>query len=83
MTNPVPSDIKRRELLAAAGAGIALLVAPRKLHAQEDSAKIRVGIMGPFTGPAARTGGAFKKGAQMALEDARKDNDLVCIWPKY
>lgn len=70
------AGLSRRDVLAAAGAGAALLVAPGALRAQQSGERIAIGVMGPFTGPAIRTGDAFKKGVQMALEDARKDQDL-------
>ncbi|HLI11233.1 MAG TPA: ABC transporter substrate-binding protein [Alphaproteobacteria bacterium] len=68
--------LKRRQFLTAAGAGAALLLAPGALRAQSANGRVAIGVMGPFTGPASRTGDAFKKGVQMALEDARKDKDL-------
>src|SRR5579885_1482632 len=70
------AGLSRRDVLAAAGVGAALLVAPGALRAQQSGERIAIGVMGPFTGPASRTGDAFKKGVQMALEDARKDQDL-------
>ncbi len=33
--------------------------------------KLKIGFMGPFTGPASRTGDQFKRGINMALEEAR------------
>ena len=72
--------ISRRDVLAAAGglgaAGAVLLVAPNALRAQGAGEPLRVGVMGPFTGPASRTGEAIQQGAMMALEDARAAGEV-------
>lgn len=73
----------------AAAASLAILLMPAQTHAQADPVKI--GVMGPFTGPASRTGEGIQKGAQMALEDARErgivpitidgeDRDVELVW---
>jgi branched-chain amino acid transport system substrate-binding protein len=54
----------------AAAVSLAFLVAPAGVRAQEP---IQIGVMGPFTGPASRTGEGIQKGAEMALADAREE----------
>lgn len=54
--------------VVAAGAGVA----------QEQGETIQIGVMGPFTGPVGRTGEGIRKGAEMALADAR-DQGLIPI----
>ena len=55
-----------------AAAAFATFTIPTGAGAQ-DAEPIQVGVMGPFTGPASRTGEGIQKGAQMALEDAREE----------
>src|SRR3546814_19392387 len=57
------------ETASSIGLGVALLAVPGVARAQ--SGPIKIGAMGPFTGPAGRTGEAIQKGAPMAVEDAR------------
>ncbi|MFQ5774623.1 MAG: ABC transporter substrate-binding protein [Kiloniellaceae bacterium] len=73
-----PRDLTRRDFLGAGAAGAALLLvaAPRRSYAAE---KIKIGSMGPFTGPASRTGDEFKNGVAMALEDARAAGELPLV----
>ncbi len=59
---------------AAAAASAAFLLATTALSAAEGPLKI--GSMGPFTGPASRTGDEIKNGVALALEDARAEGDL-------
>lgn len=78
-----PDRVSRRRFLeSVAGygaAGAAFLVAVSPLRAQETGAPLKVGSMGPFTGPASRTGDEFKNGVAMALEDARAAGELPLI----
>ncbi len=68
----------RRGLLDFAGklgaAGSLMVMMPRGLRAQEGPVKI--GVMGPFTGPSSRTGDAIKKGTRLALSHARENGDV-------
>lgn len=59
--------------LGAAGTVLALGVAPRRAASAEP---LKIGCMGPFSGPARRTGDGFKKGVIMALENAREEGEL-------
>ena len=64
---------RRGFLEAAGGAGIVgamTFVVPAVARGQESLEPIKIGVMGPFTGPASRTGDSIQKGAQMALDDA-------------
>ena len=69
------SSLSRRTLLAAgaAGSAAALLLRNRRTYAATAGDTLKIGVMGPFTGPASRTGDSFKKGFAMALEDARRE----------
>jgi branched-chain amino acid transport system substrate-binding protein len=75
---PTNAGMTRRGLLDVAGklgvAGSLMVMMPQTLRAQEGP--IKVGVMGPFTGPSSRTGDAFKKGTKLALEHARADGDI-------
>src|SRR3546814_16428565 len=62
------------ETASSIGLGAALLAVPGVARAQPGPVKI--GVMGPFTGPAGRTGEAIQKGAQMAVADARENGLL-------
>ena len=62
------------ETASSIGLGVALLSVPGAARAQ--SGPVKIGVMGPFTGPAGRTGEAIQKGAQMAVEDARANGLL-------
>jgi branched-chain amino acid transport system substrate-binding protein len=68
------NGMTRREFVqtvgAAAVAASALTAAlPKEAHAAKT---LKIGFMGPFTGIASRTGDQFKRGIEMALEDAKK-----------
>jgi branched-chain amino acid transport system substrate-binding protein len=68
----------RREFVKTVGAaavvGSALSMSlPKEAHA---ATKLKIGFMGPFTGTASRTGDAFKRGINMALEDARSAGEI-------
>jgi branched-chain amino acid transport system substrate-binding protein len=68
--------LSRRRFIEAGGAGALTLVVPRALRAQAAGEPLKVGVMGPFTGPASRTGDGIRKGALMALEDARAAGEV-------
>lgn len=69
----------RRHLMALAGGiGLGAVVAagaPSVAMAQE-SEPVVIGVMGPFTGAAGRTGEGIRNGALMAVEDARAEGML-------
>jgi branched-chain amino acid transport system substrate-binding protein len=75
---PPAAALSRRGFIeasgAAAAAGAAFLLATTALRAQ--TGPLKIGSMGPFTGPASRTGDEFKNGVALALEDARAEGDL-------
>lgn len=73
------NGLTRRDFMESAssiGLGVALLAVPGVAGAQTSSGPLKIGVMGPFTGPAGRTGEAIQKGAQMAVEDARENGLL-------
>ncbi len=57
-------------------AGSLMAVMPSLARGQSMGEKLKVGVMGPFTGPASRTGDGFQKGAMMALEEARAAGEV-------
>ncbi len=57
--------------LATAASVGTLLARASPLFAQDAGATLKIGVMGPFTGPASRTGNSFKSGFALALEDAK------------
>jgi branched-chain amino acid transport system substrate-binding protein len=68
----------RREFVQTVGAAAVAASAltaglPKDAHAAET---LKIGFMGPFTGPASRTGDQFKRGIEMALEDAKAAGDI-------
>ncbi len=70
--------LSRRRFLQSTGAAgaasaFALAMAPGA-RAQENV--LRLGVMGPMTGPASRTGDGFRQGAILALEDAREAGEV-------
>lgn len=72
------NGMTRREFVqtvgAAAVAASALTAAlPKDAQATKT---LRIGFMGPYTGPASRTGDQFKRGIEMALEDAKKAGEI-------
>lgn len=68
-------DVNRRKFLAAGGGlAIALVALPTRVTAASEPLKI--GCLGPFTGPASRTGANIRQGVEMALEDARTDGQV-------
>lgn len=72
-------EITRRELLErSAGLGVAgvfLAVAAMSRRAQSAS-PLKIGCMGPFTGPTSKSGEAIKKGTLMALDEAREEKEI-------
>src|SRR3546814_12689350 len=62
------------ETASSIGLGVALLAVPGAARAH--SGPIKIGVMGPFPGPAGRTGEALQTGAQMAVADARANGLL-------
>lgn len=71
-----PLEIARREFLAgSAGLAVALLAGGEAAQAAGDDA-VAIGVMGPYTGPASRSGDSFKKGIALAIEHAKRDGDL-------
>lgn len=76
-----PAGLSRRRLLQGTAAGLlapGLMAVARSARAQ-DSGPLVIGSMGPFTGPASRTGDEFKNGVAMAIEDARADGTLPLV----
>ena len=76
---PAGGLTRRRFMEAAGGAGVLgalVLVAPAAARAQETGAPLKIGVMGPFTGPASRTGDGIRKGTLMALDDARAAGEV-------
>ncbi len=75
--------VTRRQFLEVAGsagaAGAAFMVLAGGARAQEAGEPLKLGSMGPFTGPASRTGDEFKNGVAMALEDARAAGELPLV----
>ena len=73
------AGLSRRDFLESAGigaAGAAMLLVARPLRVQAADGTVKIGVMAPFTGPASRTGDAFKKGVTMAIEDAKAKGEL-------
>ncbi len=66
---------RRRFLQGTTALGAATLILPRRLRAQQ-SGPLKIGSMGPHTGPASRTGEEFKNAVAMAIDDAKRDGDL-------
>jgi branched-chain amino acid transport system substrate-binding protein len=72
------TGISRRDFIktvsVAAAAGTALSAAlPKDAHAAKT---LKIGFMGPFTGPASRTGDMHRKGVQMALDEAKAAGEI-------
>ena len=71
--------VSRRRFLEVAGqagtASAAFLVASAAWRAQAAGEPLKIGCMGPFTGPASRTGDEIKNGVALALEDASAAGD--------
>jgi branched-chain amino acid transport system substrate-binding protein len=76
-------EVSRRRFLEVMGgigtAGAFVLVTASRARAQEAGAPLKLGSMGPFTGPASRTGDEFKNGVALALEDARAAGELPLV----
>ena len=72
------TGMTRREFVKTVGAAAVAVSAinsalPKNAHAADT---LKIGFMGPFTGPASRTGDQFKRGIEMALEEARAEGDI-------
>jgi branched-chain amino acid transport system substrate-binding protein len=72
------NGMTRREFVKTVGTaavvGSALSMSlPKEAHA---ASKLKIGFMGPFTGPASRTGDQFKRGIKMALEEAKAGGEI-------
>lgn len=70
--------ISRRDFMKTAGMAAALgstlsIGFPKKAQAANS---LKIGFMAPFTGPASRTGDQFKRGIEMALEDAKAAGEI-------
>ena len=72
-------ELSRRRLLEAAGAGAATLALSRRAAAQDTGPVLKIGSMGPFTGPASRTGAEIKNGVMLALEDAKAAGEIPVV----
>ena len=72
------TGITRREFVKTVGAAaVAASALSTALPKNADAAsKLKIGFMGPFTGPASRTGDQFKRGIEMALEEARAAGEI-------
>ncbi|MFQ5939443.1 MAG: ABC transporter substrate-binding protein [Alphaproteobacteria bacterium] len=72
--------LSRRGFLETVGGlsavGSLMVIMPSALRAQEAGEPVKVGVMGPFTGPSSRTGDAIRAGAMMAFEDARAGGEV-------
>ncbi len=72
------SALSRRGFIERAGAATAasaaFLLATTALRAQ--AGPLKIGSLGPFTGPASRTGDEIKNGVALALEDGKAEGDL-------
>ena len=66
-------DFMKSVSVAAAAGTVLSAGLPKDAHAAKN---LKIGFMGPFTGPASRTGDAFKRGIEMALEDARATGEV-------
>ncbi len=76
-------DVSRRRFLETMGgvgaAGGVLALTLSSLKAQAAEGPLKLGTMGPFTGPASRTGDEFKNGVAMAIEDAKAAGELPLV----
>ncbi len=92
----LPDGLSRRGFLETVGGlsavGSLMVIMTSALRAQEAGEPVKVGVLGPFTGPASRTGDDVRKGVEMALEGARaagevpvtidgSKRDIEIVWP--
>ncbi len=73
---------RRRFIRATAATGVSALLALGRtgpVAASPDQAPLKVGILGPYSGPASDTGQAIRQGVIMALEDARAEGEVPLI----
>ncbi|MEH6822413.1 MAG: ABC transporter substrate-binding protein [Motiliproteus sp.] len=66
----------RRRLLRAGGVLGAAALLPWSLVPAAQLTPLRIGVLGPFSGPASSTGQQIRQGVLMALDDAQADNEL-------
>ena len=66
-------DFMKTAGMAAAAGSVLTMGLPKDAHAAKT---LKIGFMGPFTGPASRTGDQFKRGIEMALEDAKEAGEI-------
>jgi branched-chain amino acid transport system substrate-binding protein len=66
-------DFMKTAGMAAAAGSVLTMAIPKNAHAAKS---LKIGFMGPFTGPASRTGDQFKRGIEMALEDAKEAGEI-------
>jgi branched-chain amino acid transport system substrate-binding protein len=66
-------DFMKTAGMAAAAGSVLTMGLPKDAHAAKT---LKIGFMGPYTGPASRTGDQFKRGIEMALEDAKEAGDI-------
>ncbi len=68
----------RRRFLQAAGVAAAALLLPQEQSLADDGA-LKIGVLGPFTGPSSSTGQAIRQGVVMALEDAMAEAEVPLV----
>jgi branched-chain amino acid transport system substrate-binding protein len=73
---PDTLPLTRRGFLEKSGIAAGVLILSGKQGFAAESGTVNIGVMGPFSGPAAQTGDQIKKGTQLALEDARAAGEL-------
>ena len=66
-------DFMKTAGMAAAAGSVLTMGLPKDAHAAKT---LKIGFMGPYTGPASRTGDQFKRGIEMALEDAKEAGEI-------
>lgn len=70
-------SLNRRDFLVGTSLATAsLLVSANLKSGLAADGPLKIGCLGPFTGPAARTGDAMKEGTMLAIEDARAANEI-------
>jgi branched-chain amino acid transport system substrate-binding protein len=69
--------LDRRDFLTlASGAGLALALALRSSPSAAADPVLKIGCLGPFTGPSSRVGQNIRQGIEMAIADARQAGEL-------
>ncbi|GGO79099.1 hypothetical protein GCM10011348_12550 [Marinobacterium nitratireducens] len=71
----------RRRLLTSSGLLVASALLPgvRRVATAEAPTALRIGVMGPFGGPASGTGRDIRQGIEMALDDAGAEGELPLL----